>query len=440
MAAPRVPPSGASTATCVLVLTPRAPAPVGRRRRRTRGTRPPRSSPRGRLRCQRLRKHHDRGPDAGARQSGGQPGVRRRRDVQNLGRAGAGREPRSPGLGTALDQRQPGVRDRPRGQVRLDLERPVLAGKEQAAAGPGPSSSASEAAALTAASRWSRRTVTAGVDDDERAASRCRRAAAARAVQPRARAPASGSSTPACPDGRDEGRRPRWRRTARSAPRRSAPPPLLPRPGHPLHPFGAREDEQLLRRRRAQADTRASSSASETISVGGSTRRRPRRGNEATIRTLATVPPESSDIGPRIDTGSPASGSTTAAPGSPQCPRVTSIVASIGSLLDHALGLELALDRGAPRGQRDPHRRDDPEQRDRDPGHEQRRGVEQQRHQDQRQPGDHHRRRPSHRSRSSSGGVRAGTRGASQRSHRRDGIADDVRRRLRADSGASTSR
>ena len=82
---------------------------------------------------------------------------------------------------------------------------------------------------------------------------------------------------------------------------------------------------------RSGTRSRASSSGSDTISDGGSSRRTPRRGNDATIRTLALVPPEISDIGPRIETGSPASGSKTAAPGSPQGPRRTSIVASSGS-------------------------------------------------------------------------------------------------------------
>ena len=42
---------------------------------------------------------------------------------------------------------------------------------------------------------------------------------------------------------------------------------------------------------------RASSSASATISVGGSIRLMPRRGKQATIRTVAVRPPEISDIG-----------------------------------------------------------------------------------------------------------------------------------------------
>ena len=139
----------------------------------------------------------------------------------------------SPGArvsGPALDHRQPGVRDRPRGQIRLDLERAELAGKQQAAAGACPELEHERGGGPDRGVEMLGRTVTAGVDDDQRAGLGVGAQAAARAVRPRARAPANGSATPACPDGRGEGRRPRWRRTARSAPRRSRAATSPPRP------------------------------------------------------------------------------------------------------------------------------------------------------------------------------------------------------------------
>ena len=167
------------------------------------------------------------------------------RDVQNLGRPGAASEARSPRLWAALDHRQSRVRDWPRAQVRLDFERAELAGEQQAATGAGPQLEHERGGGPDRGVEMVDRTVTPGVDDDERARlgvgsqpslEQSSPARERRPVDPgRRRALAVGAKAV------DLGGAERLDRG-----RAGRATPLLPRAGHPLHPFGAREDQQLL--------------------------------------------------------------------------------------------------------------------------------------------------------------------------------------------------
>ena len=315
-----------------------------------------------RLGRQRLRNHQDRGSDAGARQPGGQPVVRRRRDVQDLGRPGARGRVREP---ASRGRPRPARAGRGRPATRSGRARPRAGGTRPGSSRPQPVRRAElehergggahrRVEVLGRVRRRGRRARPAG-------ASRCRRAAGARAVRRRARAPASGSGRPACPAGRAAGRRPRWRRTARAGPRRWPAATSRRAARNPPHPLGARQHEQLLRRRRgSRARCARARAGRETISVGGSRRLQPAP-REARRRSgrWRSCPPEidrhrsrgSRPARRRADRSRPP-------PGSPSGPRRTSIVASIGSLLDDPLGVERALDARAAGGEHDPRRRD----------------------------------------------------------------------------------
>ncbi len=123
-----------------------------------------------RLADQRLRDHQYRDAHPGAGQARGQPRLGSRRHVQHLSRAGTRRQARGPGVGSPLHQSQAGMRDGPGGQVRLDLERAVLAGKQQPAAGAPPQLEHQRGSRPDRRVEMLGRAGSAGVDHDQRAA------------------------------------------------------------------------------------------------------------------------------------------------------------------------------------------------------------------------------------------------------------------------------
>ena len=114
-----------------------------------------------------------------------------------------------------------------------------------------------------------------------------------------------------------------------------------------------------------------------TTSVGGSSRLRPRRGNEATTGRWRCWHPRRSTVDLRIDTGSPTIGSAAAPPGRPQGPR-PDLDRGLNRLFLDRPSRRRACARRGRRGRRARPRRasDDAEQGERDPGDEQRGGVE----------------------------------------------------------------